>query len=100
MRPPFGYRSPLLHGIVRERGHAKLVMWSARARDWNPQPAQHVIRRLRRVRGGDIVLLHDGDHRVLEGERRHPVAALEYWLPRWTDAGIRAVNLDALYLQK
>jgi hypothetical protein len=47
-----------------------------------------------------MVLLHDGDHRVLEGDRRHTVAALEYWLPRWKDAGIRAANLDELYSQK
>jgi hypothetical protein len=47
-----------------------------------------------------MVLLHDGDHRVLEGDRGHTIAALEYWLPRWKDAGIRAANLDELYSQK
>ena len=61
---------------------------------------QPVIGRLRRVTGGDMVLLHDGDHRVLEGDRGHTIAALEYWLPRWKDAGIRAANLDELYSQK
>jgi len=94
MRPPFGYRSPLLGNVVRERGGAGVVMWSRSARDWNPQPAAKVIHRLRRVRGGDIVLLHDGDHRTLEGDRRHTLAALEHWLPRWKDAGLRFVTLD------
>lgn len=94
MRPPFGFRSPLLGGIVRKRGGAGVVMWSRLARDWKPQPAEAVIQRLRHVRGGDIVLLHDGDHRVLEGDRRHTVAALEYWLPRWKDMGLRFVTLD------
>src|ERR1700689_2192270 len=56
MRPPFGFRSPLLDGIVRRRGGAGVVMWSAWARDWKPQPAEPVIDRLRRARGGDIVL--------------------------------------------
>jgi peptidoglycan/xylan/chitin deacetylase (PgdA/CDA1 family) len=51
---------------------------------------------LRRARGGDIVLLHDGDHRVLRGERAHVVKALEYWLPRWKDSGIRFVNMDEI----
>ncbi len=100
MRPPFGFRSPLLGGIVRKRGGAGVVMWSAWARDWNRHPPEPVIGRLRRVTGGDMVLLHDGDHRVLEGDRGHTIAALEYWLPRWKDAGIRAANLDELYSQK
>ena len=53
-----------------------------------------VINRLaRRVKGGDIVLLHDGDHRTLEGDRRHAtLSALEHWLPRWNDAGVRFKN--------
>jgi peptidoglycan-N-acetylglucosamine deacetylase len=94
MRPPFGYRSPLLGSIVQRRGGAGIVMWSRSARDWNLQPAASVIHRLRRTRGGDIVLLHDGDHRAPEGERRHTLAALEHWLPRWKDAGVRFVTLD------
>ena len=96
MRPPFGFRGPQLNGVVRARGGEGVVMWSAWARDWKPQPADPVIQRLRRVQGGDIVLLHDGDHRVLEGLRRHTVAALEHWLPRWKDAGIRFVSLDEM----
>lgn len=96
MRPPFGFRGPQLGGIVRSRGGAGVVMWSVWAWDWKPQPPEPVIQRLRRARGGDIVLLHDGDHRVLEGDRRHTVAALEHWLPRWKDAGIRFVSLDEM----
>ncbi|MGD0958041.1 MAG: polysaccharide deacetylase family protein [Candidatus Acidiferrales bacterium] len=96
MRPPFGYRGPLLDGAVRRGGGAGVVMWSASARDWRPGPVEQVIRSLRRARGGDIVLLHDGDYRVLEGDRRRTVAALEHWLPRWKDAGIRFVTLDDL----
>ncbi|HEV2617979.1 MAG TPA: polysaccharide deacetylase family protein [Candidatus Acidoferrales bacterium] len=95
-RPPFGFRGPQLNRVVRELGYSGIVMWSKWAWDWKPQPAQPVIHRLRRVSGGDIVLLHDGDHRVLRGDRRHTVAALEHWLPRWKDAGIRFVTLDAV----
>ena len=99
MRPPFGFRGPQLAGVVRRRGGSGVVMWSAWAWDWKPQPAEPVIRRLRRARGGDIVLLHDGDHRVLDGDRRHTLAALEYWLPRWKDAGLRFVSVDELHKQ-
>jgi len=39
-------------------------------------------------------VLHDGDHRVLDGRREHNLAALEYWLPRWKDQGLRFPNMD------
>lgn len=94
MRPPFGYRSPWLDGIVRRRGGAGVAMWSKAARDWRVEQPEPVIERLGRVRAGDIVLLHDGDHRVLEGNRQHVRPALEHWLPRWRDQGLRFAKLD------
>jgi peptidoglycan/xylan/chitin deacetylase (PgdA/CDA1 family) len=69
-------------------------MWNVAAKDWRTHVPEPVIQRLRRARGGDMVLLHDGDHRVLEGKRGHVLKALEYWLPRWRDAGLQFVNLD------
>ena len=96
MRPPYGFRGPQLAAVVRKRGGAGVVMWSAMARDWKPQAAETVIERLRRVRGGDIVLLHDGDPHVADADRRHTALALEYWIPRWKDAGMRFVTLDEL----
>jgi peptidoglycan-N-acetylglucosamine deacetylase len=97
MRPPFGFRGPQSNSLIQRRQGTRVVMWSATSRDWNATNPESVINHLRRVKGGDIVLLHDGDHRVLEGDRRHTVAALEHWLPRWRDAGIRFKNLDDLY---
>jgi peptidoglycan/xylan/chitin deacetylase (PgdA/CDA1 family) len=97
MRPPFGFRGPQLNSLIRQRAGMRVVMWSAMAWDWKATDSGSVINHLRRVKGGDIVLLHDGDHRVLDGDRRHTVAALEHWLPRWKDAGIRFKNLDDLY---
>jgi peptidoglycan/xylan/chitin deacetylase (PgdA/CDA1 family) len=96
MRPPYGFRSPLLDGVVQRRHGAGVVMWSRLARDWKPQPAESVTRRLHRVRGGDIVLLHDGDHQVSNGDRQHTVEALKIWIPRWKDAGLRFVALDEI----
>jgi len=96
MRPPFGHRGPQLAHIMSAHGYAPMLMWSVWVRDWKPQPAYDVIRRLHRPKGGDIVLMHDGDHRALEGNREHVLGALEYWLPRWKDAGIRFVTVDEL----
>ncbi len=42
------------------------------------------------------MLLHDGDARALGADRRHVLAALEYWLPRWQDAGFEFVTMNQL----
>ena len=99
MRPPYGYRSPLLFGEIRRAGMRGVVMWSKICWDWKPQPPQRLIERLSRVARadrpqGDIVVLHDGDHRALGGDRHHVVAALEHWLPRWRDAGMEFVTME------
>ena len=101
MRPPYGYRGPQLQSSLRQYAPGyRVVMWSASARDWRAQSSQQIIERLRRVKGGDIVLLHDGDHRSQEADRRHTLAGLEYWLPRWKQAGLRFVSLDNLDKRK
>ena len=94
MRPPFGFRGPQLRGAVRRAGLAGVAMWSLTCYDWTPQPAARLIARLGRLRGGEIALLHDGDHRALGGDRAHVVTALEYWLPRWRDQGLEFVTID------
>jgi peptidoglycan-N-acetylglucosamine deacetylase len=100
MRPPYGYRNPLLRGEIRRAGMKGVVMWSKICWDWKPQPPGRLIRRLSRVARqdrpqGDIVVMHDGDHRALGGDRHHVVAALEHWLPRWRDAGMEFVTMES-----
>jgi len=100
MRPPYGYRSPLLDGEIRRADMQGIVMWSRICWDWKPQPPERLIARLARAARpgrphGDIVVLHDGDHRALGGDRHHVVAALEHWLPRWRDAGLEFVTIDS-----
>jgi peptidoglycan-N-acetylglucosamine deacetylase len=113
MRPPYGYRSPLLQGEIERAKMKGVVMWSKSCWDWKPQPPQRLIERLARVARpelhgpsspagvrqdgsgrGDIIVFHDGDHRALGGDRQHVVAALEYWLPRWRDAGVEFVTIE------
>lgn len=101
LRPPFGYRLPHVWTAARRAGLRGVVMWSLTAYDWKPQPAERLIARLARVaerqashRGGEIVLLHDGDFRRLGADQGHVLAALEHWLPRWKDAGFEFVTID------
>ncbi|PYS52997.1 MAG: polysaccharide deacetylase family protein [Acidobacteria bacterium] len=92
VRPPFGFRGPQFYPAARRAGFSKIVMWSVNGWDWNPQPACRVSRRLEKVQQGDIVLLHDGDHRASNADRRHMLEALEYWLPRWKNRGLQFVS--------
>jgi peptidoglycan/xylan/chitin deacetylase (PgdA/CDA1 family) len=94
MRPPYGKRNPLLAGAARRMGY-KVVTWTLIGRDWEPQPDTELTGRLRRVRGGDIVCLHDGAPEALGADRTLTLRALEYWLPQWREAGIEVVTLDA-----
>ena len=93
MRPPYGYRAPQVHAAARQAGLDPPIMWSTTARDWTSQPIAKLMRRLQRVQAGDIVLMHDGSHRALGGDRRQTVQVLEHWLPRWKAEGLDLVSL-------
>jgi peptidoglycan-N-acetylglucosamine deacetylase len=108
MRPPYGFRSPFLHGVAREVGLRGVVMWTLIPGDWRAKSAEWLIRRMQPIATraqrnlkrpsatGDVLCLHDGDHRFLNGDRRATVAALEHWLPRWRDLGLEFVTINSL----
>ena len=100
MRPPFGERGPQLQSAVRQAGLHGVAMWSLTAFDWKPQPAERLIRRLRGAGNGDVIVLHDGDHLAMGADRLHLLKALEFWLPRWRDDGLKFVTLDASNLTR
>jgi peptidoglycan/xylan/chitin deacetylase (PgdA/CDA1 family) len=59
-RPPYGGRQPWVLREVRRQGYSP-VMWSVAGYDWQTQAAEKIEREVhRRVRGGDVILLHDG----------------------------------------
>jgi peptidoglycan/xylan/chitin deacetylase (PgdA/CDA1 family) len=93
VRPPFGFRGPQFESVARQAGFSRTVMWSVNAHDWKTPPAASVGRYLQQVRERDIVLMHDGDHRTPNADRNHMLQALEYWLPRWQDSGLKFVAL-------
>jgi peptidoglycan/xylan/chitin deacetylase (PgdA/CDA1 family) len=108
MRPPWGLRSPMLTGAARESGIRHVIMWTIMPGDWRPPSLEWLIQRMQpiaertssrrpsRAVGGDVLVLHDGDHRRLNGDRSRTVAALEHWIPRWLDLGLEFVTIDSL----
>ena len=107
-RPPYGMRNPWVIPSAQELGY-RTVMWTLLPGDWKERPVEWLISRLepiadhaqRSLRGGtspaagtgDILCLHDGAHRELNGDRSRTLAALEYWLPRWRDLGLEFVTI-------
>jgi peptidoglycan-N-acetylglucosamine deacetylase len=105
-RPPYGARSPWLGGVAREFS-LPVVMWTLIPGDWRVKPSDWLIQRMTPIAdrarhklatpsaaSGDVLCLHDGDHKHLNGDRTHTLAALEYWLPRWRDLGLKFVTIE------
>jgi peptidoglycan-N-acetylglucosamine deacetylase len=104
-RPPFGLRNPYLAKATREL-NLRVVMWTLLPGDWRAPSAEWLIKRIepiaRRAKAaaqgsdgtGEVLCLHDGDHRRPDGDRNHTLAALEHWLPRWRDLGLEFVTIE------
>ena len=74
-RPPFGGRRPGTLTIVRSMG-LEPVMWRVAGHDWKGKPADFVQRQVqKRLRGGDVILLHDGGDVAFGADRSPTVIA-------------------------
>lgn len=93
-RPPYGLLNGAALAFARRRGW-RTVLWSRDARDWaRGQGAPAIADRLtRRLRGGDVVLLHDADHYSAPGSWRRTVAALPALLEELDRRKLRAVRI-------
>jgi peptidoglycan-N-acetylglucosamine deacetylase len=101
-RPPYGLRNPWVVSTAHQLG-LQTVMWTRIPGDWYEKPVEWLTRRMRpiarnaenaaRRKSGDVLCLHDGAHRQLNGDRTRTLAALEYWFPRWHDLGLKFVTI-------
>jgi peptidoglycan/xylan/chitin deacetylase (PgdA/CDA1 family) len=82
-RPPFGGRRPAVLRIARELG-LEPIMWNVTGYDWNAPPAAVIERKVgKRIRGGEVILLHDGGHREMGADRSQTVLATDRLLARF-----------------
>ena len=95
-RPPFGGRRPATIKIARELG-LQTVMWNVTGYDWNAPPAAVIEKRVaRQMRGGDVVLLHDGGYRALGADRAQTVTATENLIRRYKEEGNAFVTVEEM----
>jgi len=82
-RPPFGGRRPHTFRIARSLG-LEPVMWNVTSWDWKVPPAAKIVETCnRRMRGGDVILLHDGSHIASGADRWQTVVATHLLIEAW-----------------
>jgi len=95
-RPPFGARRPAVLRIVRELG-MQPVMWNVTGYDWTAPPAAAIEGKvMKQVRGGDVILLHDGGHKEMGADRSQTVIATDRLITRYKDEGREFVTISTM----
>jgi len=95
-RPPFGGRRPGTLQLVRDMG-LEPVMWSVAGYDWRGKPADYIEMKVaRQVRGGSVVLLHDGRHDSFGADRSQTLIATDQLIARYLAEGYEFVTIPEM----
>ena len=95
-RPPFGGRRPAVLRVARELG-LECVMWNVTGYDWNAPPAEVIERKVaKQIRGGDVILLHDGGHKQMGADRSQTVLATDHLITRYKAEGCNFVTVSEM----
>jgi peptidoglycan-N-acetylglucosamine deacetylase len=98
-RPPFGGRRPAVLRSARELGLAP-VMWNVTGYDWNAPPAEVIEKKVeKQIRGGDVILLHDGGHRQMGADRSQTVLATENLIAKYQAKGYEFTTIPQMLKQ-
>ena len=75
-------------------------MWNVTGYDWNAPPAEVIERRVaRQIRGGDVILLHDGGHKRIGADRSQTVIATDRIITRYKAQGHEFVTIPQMMLK-
>ncbi|MCX7783228.1 MAG: polysaccharide deacetylase family protein [Meiothermus sp.] len=90
-RPPWGIHSPFTRLFARMLGK-QVALWDLESQDWLDKPAEQLVERMMfYLKGGSVVLLHDGPARTL--------MVLELLLPKLVENSYQPVTMDELALK-
>jgi peptidoglycan/xylan/chitin deacetylase (PgdA/CDA1 family) len=99
-RPPFGGRRPATLRIARELG-LEPVMWNVTGYDWNAPPSAMIEQKVaKQIRGGDVILLHDGGHKQMGADRSQTVLATDGLIAKYQAEGYRFVTIQEMMMEK
>ena len=89
-------RRPAVLRIARELG-LQPVMWNATGYDWNAPSAAVIERKVaKQIRGGDVILLHDGGHKHMGADRLQSVIATDDLIARYKAKGYEFVTIPQM----
>lgn len=95
-RPPWGGRRPAVFRIARQLG-LEPVMWNITGYDWKAPSPKYIEHKVgHKIRGGDVILLHDGGHAALGTDRSATVAATDRLLGRYAAEGYKFVTIPQM----
>jgi peptidoglycan/xylan/chitin deacetylase (PgdA/CDA1 family) len=95
-RPPFGGRRPAVLRIARELGF-ETIMWNVTGYDWDAPPAAEIENKvIRQIRGGDVILLHDGGHKQIGADRSQTVIATDRLIARYANEGYEFLTIPQI----
>ncbi|MBZ5678547.1 MAG: polysaccharide deacetylase family protein [Acidobacteriia bacterium] len=95
-RPPFGGRRPAVLRIARDLG-LEPIMWNVTGYDWNAPPAAEIEGKVtKQIRGGDVILLHDGGHKQIGADRSQTVLATDHLLARYKAEGYAFLTIPGM----
>jgi len=95
-RPPFGGRRPATLSIARELG-LEPIMWNVTGYDWNAPPAAVIQQKVtKQIRGGDVILLHDGGHKKMGADRSQTVQATDHLIKKYKQEGYSFVTIPEM----
>lgn len=95
-RPPFGGRRPASLRVARQMG-LQPVMWKVSCYDWKAKSASEIVTQAeRQIRGGDVILLHDGEYHRIGVDRSRSVDATDRILSRYKSEGYNFVTIPQM----
>ena len=95
-RPPFGARRPATLRVAKAMG-LETIMWSVKCWDWSAPSADYIVKKaVNGIRGGDVILLHDGGHAEFGADRSHTVAASDELIRRYKGEGYEFVTVPEM----
>jgi peptidoglycan/xylan/chitin deacetylase (PgdA/CDA1 family) len=95
-RPPFGGRRPVTLRIARSLG-LEPILWSVTSWDWETPPAEKILQTCaRQMRGGDVVLMHDGGHQAFGADRSQTVLATNMLIEKYEAEGYEFMTIPQM----
>ena len=76
-------------------------MWNVTGYDWTAPPASEIEKKVeKQVRGGNVILLHDGGYRQMSADRSQTVLATDHFITRYNAEGYEFATIPQMLKEK